>query len=242
MESILVLVDFDNYACLNTLRSQRPNKCHINSCCEQLIDSLLGWCRDNTIDAAEFKIRLYGGWYDGIDISSQTDLRKMLNAFIRQYGRTRKKSYRILMEAVDYLLFESNTILTKTQQQKEIKLRITQDVLEKCQKKEVCTTKVVADWQRTGCSGCQVQHFDLLKRKCQKNVDTALVADLIFAASNNDYDVIIVVSSDYDMVPGILFAGIQNKNVVLFHNSNRIWYRDMIPKCHIVTCTRPTYK
>ena len=53
--------------------------------------------------------------------------------------------------------------------------------------------------------GCSTALGDLVKRNEQKLVDTLITADLIYLASRHP-DVIVIVSSDDDMWPGIRSA------------------------------------
>jgi hypothetical protein len=64
---------------------------------------------------------------------------------------------------------------------------------------------------------CAVQRDDVLFRPEQKLVDTLLVSDLLYLANSGSNDLLVVVSTDDDMWPGIRLALLGGRRVLQVH-------------------------
>jgi len=241
MQQILALVDFDNYASLNDVPGQKPKQHHVDRCLEQLISHIISWSNDTGLNSGEIAIRLYGGWYDTREVDSRTEARCMIDTFCYNLQKRRGK-FRILMDAADSPLFSPSTTFTYTLQESNTSLNIKQKHLDQCSTKSTCKTKTVYDWQKSGCPGCPISHEQFLKKFAQKNVDTAIVADTIYSTIQRKYKHIILVSADYDMLPGILFAVQQKQPIVVFRNHPSVWFDYMLGDCDIHPEITPNYR
>jgi uncharacterized LabA/DUF88 family protein len=241
MQQLLVLVDFDNYASLNDVPGQRPKNHHIERCIEQLISYVISWTEERDKHPSEITLRLYGGWYNDRNIESKTDLRHMVDGFCFNAPKRRGK-YRIRISTVDSPLFYSNIVMTYTLQESIQTINIKNYDLDQCELKENCVTRIVDGWQKNGCPGCVVKHTDLLRIQHQKNVDTMIVADIIYSTLQAVYDCIIIVSADYDMLPGILFAQIKMQQIVIFRKFESVWFDSMLMNCEIQSGITPRYR
>ena len=199
----LALVDYDNYANFRAFGAP-TNALHVEKALDNLVLDLLNCCKQELPATNEIEARLYGGWYDR-DAGGKSQRLRMLESAISHFP-ARCKGVRIILKPIDSLLAARHIPLRLEIRKETIKLKITDDMLAKCACPDNCLTKLVAEWQKNGCPHCRAPKEEILQRTTQKAVDTAIVADLVHAAGLESSKLLVLVSNDYDLLPGALHA------------------------------------
>ncbi len=201
--SALAFVDFDNYANLPAY-GVTPNATHVEMALDKLVVDLWKCCREELPSTNEIEARLYGGWYDR-EKGGKSQRLGMLEKAIAQLPGS-YKGIRLLFRPVNSLLASQLLPIRLEIRKEPLRLKITADMLARCACPDQCMTKLVADWQKHGCSHCAVPKEEILQRITQKAVDTAIVADLVYAVGLERSKLLVLVSNDYDILPGALYA------------------------------------
>jgi len=217
---LLILVDFDNIARL----IQNRGLVYIS---ERIIDRL----EFNEINSyRRIRLRLYGGWYEqNIPTRTaqqlQTDIQ--LN-FPRRMNITNNGNFHsaiIIVEMALTLIIDPNNHLFSTYRQRGMPhgLRCYHPNSLGCTNHSCPLIDVHAFINTGRCNTqcCNIRSQDMIYRGEQKLVDTMVMCDLIYLASDNDYDSVIIVSSDDDFWPGIKTAIIMGTYIVHIHTRNR---------------------
>jgi hypothetical protein len=156
----------------------------------------------------ELDVRLYDGWFDAA--GEGTDLHYMMRRCVRDTYPTRKRGYRLFVEiaastlaAPQYRLidtFREQTGLTRYH------TAVRQDLPGSCFLPSGCPLPHLRSWFKGRCPtpDCTVVADDVASFRQQKLVDTALVADLVWAASRGE--TVVVASDDEDVIPGLITA------------------------------------
>ena len=210
-----ILVDFDNIE-----RQTRDRG--VSWVCTKILQAI---AKSRGDVPARCRIRLYGGWYDN-DVLSKIaqalvpSIQSEFPSAIRWNGRGKIGDCLTEVEMACSLAAEPGRTLTHTIRTVpfEEKVRCQTDLLGRCGQSP-CPMKPIGDFFRTKrCpSGrCYMTPGDLLEKETQKLVDTMLVADLIFYATR-DRGELVVVSSDDDMWPGIQSALFLGARVLHLH-------------------------
>lgn len=175
------------------------------------------------------EVRVYGGWFEEIDMTKQAlevsaELQKEFPKIIRLPGadgnditlRTIADLAQSLMEDPGHGLF--NTYRKKG---KPTNIRVQSPDNIGCSITE-CPLPLTKKLLKSGkCPNpsCSLSRNDLVYRHEQKTVDTMLTCDLIYAIDN--FERIILVSSDDDFLPAIRIALKRGASVFRFHpNTN----------------------
>lgn len=158
----------------------------------------------------EFNLRLYDGWFDGSGIG--TDLFEMLRIHLRTAYPVRFRRARVFVQAAAELVAAPGQTIVDTARTgtglTRYHLSIAQPPYASCTAPPGdCLAWHLRSWLKGRCpheSGCPVTPDDVLSYRYQKLVDTSLVADAVFLASNGNS--VAVVSDDEDVIPGIITA------------------------------------
>lgn len=212
MRRIAVLVDFDN--CRND-RLERAigrgvqNLSDYVSVFDDMVASVVSAIRTNG-ERSEFQFRLYGGWFE----SSSGDPTELHNIVVQCVNRhPRQISGQRLQFEIAYaplfrgdLRFEA-TLRTEAWTRPEGKVNARaickmSGASSRCQAIDELSCWVRGNCPVQGCSG-RLQH--VASRRGQKLVDTLLVADAVIAGISEQFDQVVVLSADEDMLPGLLF-------------------------------------
>ena len=204
-----VLVDLAN---TQVARGQRVNRRLVEDRLEQLIrDNLIVLGSVLSREFIEVRFRLYDGWFD--EAGSPTDLYSMARAYVSSAYPMRQRNARIFASLADGPVSDrSGTRLLHTLRVEAGLPRFTWDSFEptplECALPRACTAKGLERWLRGHCperpSGCPVATAQVVTHRRQKLVDTLLVADAVWLASEGNH--VAVVSNDEDMIPALVTA------------------------------------
>lgn len=186
---------------------------------------LLRVVKDINNDRAKCEVRIYGGWYEGAEITRlaqelfvqiQEDFPFLLN--IPKAG-DRKVAVSMTAELAVALLEEPAHHLFNTfrQKGKPANLRVREPQEIGCTN-EACILPLVRKVVSSGkcpVDACVVEAENLVYRNEQKIVDAMLTCDLLFVAATNDMTILI--SSDDDFLPPLRIALLRGANVVRCH-------------------------
>ncbi len=171
--------------------------------------------------AARYRVRLYGGWYEG---GRLTRVGQEIGAEIRGCSPVPVANAETAVpifadvELVFSSLIHPRTLVDNTYREQSNRegLRCRSRPWFNCADSEKCIVSSVHDFLNdNSCShkGCSLRPADILYRMEQKVVDTLMVADMA-SARLCGYQDICVVSRDDDIWPGLCLAAQFAKNVV----------------------------
>lgn len=219
MNTATVLIDLAN---TDLLRGKALNpplvSAEIDDFVGRLVDAwevLTGGAPDT-----ELRLRFYDGWLT--EESRSVDAHVLVRAHLRSYP-TLKKRLRVFARVAEGPLATRDRALPGTYR---VKSGLPSNTLvwdderpPSCTRPDACTLPLVRQWlQRGRCpergDGCSVS-LDrrrgggtrlppVVSHRQQKLVDTLLVADLVWLASQGE--AVVVVSDDEDVIPGLLVA------------------------------------
>jgi hypothetical protein len=156
----------------------------------------------------ELRIRLYGGWIDDAGVS--TEMRDMLQKAIRNQGKSfRERNCRVFLEIADAPLASPASTLASTFRLIPWRAPIKRSArpLTKCLNSPNPCLNVdnAISWSKGKCPQptCSVSSSEAFDVEVQKLVDSLIISDL-FVAGTNRADLVVVVSRDEDMVPGLI--------------------------------------
>lgn len=155
--------------------------------------------------------RLYGGWFEDTKVSRSA---QKLGADITAYPSTANINGQpgvVQVEFARALLANPRSDLTHTFRPKGQAPRLTCEATpyRKCSSATACPISHIANFinlERCNSSGCSVTPVDILNKQEQKLVDTMIVSDISYLATQATSPAIAVVSADYDIWPGIVNA------------------------------------
>lgn len=230
----IILVDFDNLLNLNKL-SKRIQQHDMDYAIDYLVSKTIEHIKPGQY-RLDIHYKFYGGWYESADISSKTDRYWMLQSSIRSIKQNNYGKNIVRMTISDSLSLAPSKIFTtsiKTGSIDKSKLILDNKKLSACTNKN-CTAKIVQNWLEVGCEHpCTANQKNMIKIRTQKTVDTLLVSEIIYYSLLNTYQLIGVVSNDYDIVPGLVYAQEQSASIMLFRKSIHAHYDNIIEKCII---------
>ena len=210
---MIVLIDYDNLDVL----MRRRGIVHV-------ITSLLGALEARQVDGEKrIFCRLYGGWFDESSLSRNAqqlapDLRK---EFPRRYAVSKTNAGGTLLvqaELASSLACDPRGVLTHTFRRRSPQkgLKCVGLPFADCFDYRDCSlVNLEPFFQNDQCpkNKCSVVPTEVLKREEQKLVDSMIVTDLIHSA-NSTGEVVVVVSADDDLWPGIRYALLQGARII----------------------------
>lgn len=206
MISLHALVDYYNIA--NFSSSREPDyESHLDAI-DKIVEIVTKLATELIPAPTEIKLRLYGGWHDATT-NTTTLARDIIGKITRKYFPTRK-TFRIFVEASDSLYCQPEFPLSHTVRKWYgfVPFRI-EFALDNCNDKSPnCPLYALELWRKGRCPNqpiCQVKSSESIVSVRQKLVDTSIVADTIFLASQTD-DWVVSISNDDDIIPGVLTA------------------------------------
>lgn len=202
----LALVDFDNYANFRGL-GKPATQVHVEQALLCLLQNLYACCKEHPQKITDLEVRFYGGWYD-VERNGKSDRMRMLEKAISRIPK-RFNAMRLKLVPVESLISVVYTPLRLEARYERLQLRISEEILQRCLNPDLCLTKKVHEWQKHGCPYCEVKHEKVLRKKIQKAVDTAITVDMVYASTIGGKNLLILVSDDYDMLPGSLHIIVQ---------------------------------
>lgn len=181
---------------------------------------------DITVSRVKCDVRVYGGWYDGTQITRLAqDVTVQIQQEFPKVLRFPISGERYLFVSVNVelaaaLLQEPSHHLFNTfrRKGKPSNVRILEPNVVGCTDPD-CILPLVKKVLKTGSCpkfGCAVTVDNLVYRNEQKIVDTMLSCDLIHA-SKVGYDIVILVSGDDDFIPPLRTVLLQGTMAVRFH-------------------------
>lgn len=223
MQSILVLVDFDN------CRNSRLNRAlsisgaslpDYESVLEELVSGLIECVISRGTSRAEYHFRFYGGWLESTT-GNTTEVHDMLVRSISNFSRI-YRSCRINLEIAMSPIFRTDirfdaTLRTEPWRKPEGKVSSTAICSMHGSNARCAEIDALNRWLKGNCPRpqCGGKLCDIAGRRGQKIVDTLIVADSVVAAKSGEFDEIIVLSADDDMLPGVLFSPSKNTALAL---------------------------
>lgn len=208
--TVIVLIDYDN------LRLGRRGLQHLVT---RLLDGVgTTWC----LGERSMHCRLYGGWFDGERLSKGAErlAHEMHNEFpqrMRVSDGSRVVRMRVTMEFARSLIVDTVS-LTHTYRRRSMPtgLMCVDPPFRKCAHPTTCAIDGLAPFvNESMCPHprCEVTPRNVLRRSEQKLVDSMLVVDLVTLGQTVS-ELIVLVSSDDDMWPGLRAALLHNARVL----------------------------
>ena len=180
---------------------------------------------DTEISKAVCDVRVYGGWYEGSEITRlaqevAVEIQDNFPAIIRIPSNGKYIKFKTNADLAVALMKEPGRHLFNTLRRREKPGNIRVEAPENvgCLDSE-CILPMMKKFLNKGrCpkSDCNAASGNLVYRQEQKLVDTMLSCDLIHAASEEDYKVILI-SSDDDFLPPLRTIALNGAEVVRFH-------------------------
>ena len=183
----------------------------------------------------DLRFRLYDGWYDCDGVA--TDLHGMVRGHVLQTYPTLRRRQRLFAEiAQSAAVSPDDCFLDTYRRQRGLSryaVSISRTPAPACAAPLDCAVSDLRTWFKGTCphlSGCEAKSQDVASFGYQKLVDTTLVADAIWLASQKQ--MIAVVSEDEDVLPGLITARFYGAPVLWLGHTDapRAPYRDLIRK------------
>jgi len=197
---MLLIIDYDNV-------DQKDRHFGI----EHVVRKILALCDQPERELDRVTVRLYGGWHEG---GMPTRVAQKLDADIQKCSPINLSrngtAVLIYVELAASILADSRTIINNTFRKKGYPRNIVCESRPwlQCQNNDTCPLRVLDSFLNDNLcvqGQCSVQPAHVLQRNEQKVVDTMMVADIIFAAQNQQ-PWLAVVSRDDDVWPGLSIA------------------------------------
>jgi len=243
MRTGLMLVDFDNFGDFKRTGPGGPKQHHIDIVLEQIIEKTHKWIQESNKSIEEIYFRFYGGWFPSGSYHEKKDRHTMLSSSISKTSK-RYGKHRVKLQIAETLAVDTNRVLLSTFEIRPLrtKIRIDPSHYSRCRSATTCAMKIAAEWLEFGCpSPCNLNTSDIFTQEIQKTIDTNIVCDTIYYSSTSDFEFIGIVSGDYDLVPGLIYASKLNANVVQFRTKERLHYDHLISECEIVSGFQVSY-
>lgn len=210
--TFVVLIDYDN------LLPGQKNAGILDVVTKALVQAP----RDPGLMRARCEVRVYGGWYEGTAITrlAQEVTVKLQDDFPAIIGlpnsggqttcvNTNAELARSLMENPGYFLF--NTYRKKG---KPANIRVKKLVSPPCSS---CILPAVNHLLKNGkCPHGACNEDDLVYRHEQKSVDAMLTCDIVYAASR-DFHQVVLISGDDDFLPPLQTVVLRGATAIRFH-------------------------
>jgi hypothetical protein len=207
MNAVLVLVDLSNTTVFRGVH--RPNPAILGARLDEYLTSLGDRVQLAVVQQfCDLYFRLYDGWFDVT--GAGTELYSMLRRHIGDAYPTRRRFYRMFVEIADAPLAARGDRLIHTFREQRGLTRhhigLMPDSPVDCSLPGMCAVSQLRSWIKGKCpvDSCPVNTDQVSYFRHQKLVDTALVADIVWGASQGR--TIVVVSDDEDVIPGLLTA------------------------------------
>jgi len=207
-----ILVDYDNLPTDYKLYD-------LQTMAESIIDLIINDI--NYLDKINF--RLYGGWFieESFSIKAQELLRQYSDILGKYY--LYKKSSKIVRYSINLVysvLAKPNYPLYYTHRMKRypggLSMHKPEIVCNETIKCTPCNMLLFYNYfTNSDKSFCKRSRRKFFFRKEQKMVDTMIVSDLLYLAHNEGQRTLFVVSSDDDMVPGIITSINMKKTILI---------------------------
>jgi hypothetical protein len=175
--------------------------------------------------APQCRVRLYGGWYDGDQLTHQAQdlVTEIGGSFPEVIPWTTKRSSgkcTAQMELACALEVDPGRPLFHTRRTREFtdQLHCDKGRVQRCGETDCSLRILVECFEQKKCANdrCRTTPGDVLKKQEQKLVDTMMTADLVHLAKLGRHD-LAVVSSDDDLWPGIQTALLYGARVIQVH-------------------------
>jgi uncharacterized LabA/DUF88 family protein len=210
---MLVLVDYDNI-----------EKDYTRKGIEYLVRKIVSKIDKSHLHKKGITVRLYGGWYEGNSFTRKAESIniEIVSGFPIVATLSDNESEEIVnCELAVGMLADPATHLISTFREREMPTGIKTTHPRDCGCDfSDCPLYEFRDFILRGvCSVCNdVSPEQFLYRAEQKLVDTMLTCDLLFEASNSG--VVVLVSSDDDLWPGIRTSLLSGKKIIQIHGKN----------------------
>ena len=156
----------------------------------------------------DFRFRLYDGWFD--KNGQGTELHGLVRQHLREAYPTRRRGYRLFVDQAESPLAASEEKIVHTFRVQaglsRYHLSVVAGSPAGCASSAHCGIGWLRSWVKGRCPihNCPITVTDAAYYRQQKLVDTALVSDLLWAASRRSK--LLVVSDDEDVLPGLITA------------------------------------
>jgi len=207
MAEVVVLIDLAN---TNVFRGvHKPNPPVIGARLEPFLGGLLEKAQAFAEERfSEFRFRLYDGWFD--ENGRGTELHGLVRQHLRSVYPIRRRGYRLFVDQAEAPIAASEEKIIHTFRVQSglsrYHLAVTTESPVGCVNRAHCGIGLLRSWVKGLCpiQDCPIIVTDAVHYRQQKLVDTALVADLLWAASQKSK--VLVVSDDEDVLPGLITA------------------------------------
>ena len=215
MVSLVVLADLANVSVYRRL--YRPNPPILRQRLRSFLHKLVDRLRSSSAQLAEFRIRLYDGWFD--EQGNGTELHGMLKRIVYEDYPTRFRRARVFVElaiapaAYPRLLLRGTCRVVPGISTRKIRFRTGLPGI--CPAPMHCPIVQLQIWARGACPNqpaCQVRTSDIASHRTQKLVDTSIASDAVWFAANGKP--VAIVSDDEDVIPALLSARALGTRVV----------------------------
>lgn len=207
MAELVVLIDLANTTVFRGIN--RPNPRVIGARLDTFLGSLVEKAQAFVEERfCEFRFRLYDGWFD--ENGQGTELHGLIRQHLRGAYPIRRRGYRLFVDLAEApIAAKEEKIIHTFRVQAGLSryhLSVVADSPPECADRGHCGIGLLRSWVKGRCpvQNCRVAVTDAAHYRQQKLVDTALVADLLWAASQRAK--ILVVSDDEDVLPGLITA------------------------------------
>lgn len=210
MTTLSVLVDLANTTVLRGLT--RPNPPLVGDRIDGLIERVAEALATRAgAGFLEYRFRFYDGWFDAESVP--TPVHRLVRPHLTSAYPTRGRESRILAEVAEGPLGCRPLRLPHTHRVEaglpRISLLLSEESPANCRAFEECALPDLRVWLKGRCpratANCEVRLNEIVSHRRQKLVDTLIVADLVWLATQGTP--VAVVSDDEDVIPGLLVAG-----------------------------------
>jgi len=180
---------------------------------------------DSEISRAVCDVRIYGGWYEGAEITRLAqevvvEIQDNFPTIIKIPSSDKYIQVKTNAELAVALMKEPGHHLFNTLRRREKPGNIRVETPENVGCLDSgCVLPMIKKFLNKGSCpkpGCKVANDNLIYRQEQKLVDTMLSCDLIHAAYEEDYKIILI-SSDDDFLPPLRTISLNGAEVIRFH-------------------------
>jgi hypothetical protein len=244
VESKIVLVDFDNCRnarlnrALSTAGASLPD---YQSVLEELVSGLIDHLIGKGSARSEYSFRFYGGWLESTT-GNTTELHDMLTRSMASFPRF-YRGCRVNLEIAMAPIFRNEirfdaTLRTDPWRSPEGKVSANAICIASSNSGRCIEINALNSWLRGKCPNnrCTGKLCDIATRRGQKIVDTLIVADSVVAATSSEFNEVIVISADDDMLPGVLFTSAKGTTLSLARfnfTGHRGRYDAMLATCGV---------
>lgn len=219
-----MLVDVDNFYDLREVSDGSA----FASVLMRVIRDFLAVC-DHEVD--QLLIRLYGGWYEGVSMTSRASQLAQIAADGDPFPLTHGgRSVAGRVELASGPIHTPGVVLPHTHRVRETapRLRRTPGADEpSCCSDSACSARKLARWSEgpqkiCPTEGCTVPYSRAFFGREQKMVDTMIAIDLIELTVSQRIGSVALISDDTDFVPALLYAGQKSTGQVVSFRKRRM--------------------